>query len=686
MKSPGYGSQGFIFIQICVVILASTRCPLPPSDRYHKKNKKTSHFTETIEQQRSGMKVILYRLSIKTITAVLLLVKSCATRSERMNAPFTLKFARAFGPGRHQRYHTSTTAFQSGFYFSKNRDDQTIYRFTHDTTLKLRNVCELSYDSVPHDCRSYIFGRGKRRWDTMSNASFSFRLLSSTSSSTSNDKDTEKEELYYEELKKLTTIIQNHDMLYYTPGLIPTITDDEYDALTQREAELCINHPHLLKRLEVESGLGSKVSRYGGRVGPILQHGEEEDASQSTKAHKTMARMTGGKLIHLENAPMQSLDNAMMAPQVIKWLNRVRKGLFKSSSSFEGDLEANSISNGDDGDGITTHASTGTRDIEIIAEPKMDGLSLSLRYRLDDKKASKSSLLNVYQLEWGATRGDGKRGEDVTDAVNAIETIPQTFELPAQSSSSFPTPNIIEIRGEVVLPTSIFTELTSEVEVESATKNTNDTNTQVDKDGVDNNDNASENQNELVEQPKSQSGSLLPSQFSNARNAASGILMRRKSQSEMTQEEIENTKLLRSYLRFYAYSIGSSPIPYSSGEEGNGESSTNLYSSGLEMRSLLTDWGFAVPNPSEIVTLTIHKEEEVQESECQALFQFHDTIMSDRNGDINGANNSEKGFDFDVDGAVYKLTDVSDREVLGKDNDEPLKILFLLLLHFHNFS
>ena len=46
-----------------------------------------------------------------------------------------------------------------------------------------------------------------------------------------------------------------------------TVSDDEYDALARREAELCIAHPHLRVMLEKETGLGSSATRYGGRVG-----------------------------------------------------------------------------------------------------------------------------------------------------------------------------------------------------------------------------------------------------------------------------------------------------------------------------------------------------------------------------------------------------------------------------------
>ena len=406
----------------------------------------------------------------------------------------------------------------------------------------------------------------------------------STNSLTPDTKETASEEEIYNELQRLTTLIQDHDNLYYTPGLSPNVSDDEFDALTEREAELCRRYPTLLKRLEKESGLGSKVSRYGGRVGPLISSDSQ--------------RGTNEKLFHLENSPMQSLDNAMMATHVVKWMNRVRKSLFKARDE-------------DDSDKV----------IEIIAEPKMDGLSLSLRYILQDENKIE------YKLEWGATRGDGKRGENVTDAVNAIENIPKTFIFNAQHK----LPDVIEIRGEVVLPTSIFEQWTV------ASNSTSD-----------------------EEQPSQQSGSLLPTQFANARNAASGILMRRKSNLEMSDEEIENTRFLRSQLRFYAYSI-----VCSSGT--NDEVDNNYYSDGIEMRQLLEDLCFPVPNPCLVTTVRLQEQAEVDESNCQALFDYHASVMSKRQqiSDRKTPVSSSFDFDFDVDGAVYKLSSVVDRTVLG---------------------
>ena len=450
----------------------------------------------------------------------------------------------------------------------------------------------------------------------------------------------DKKSEVYNELVRLTSEIQQHDHLYYTPGLTPLLTDDEYDALTVREAELCKNNPELLKRLEDESELGSKVSRYGGRVGPIVKDDDDDDENED-EDEKSSESISKRKLYHLENSPMQSLDNAMLSPQVVKWLNRVRKLLFKSME--EGECE-----NGTE---------TNTKTVEIIAEPKMDGLSLSLRYTLHDIKTKQ------YKLAWGATRGDGTKGEDVTDAVNAIGMIPQdiVYDISINSNrngNDLQLPEVIEVRGEVVLPTSKFAELNAScLEAESETT--------VDGDG----DSSSESNSDIeLEKVAAGLGPLLPNQFSNARNAASGILLRRKPKSDL---EIENNRVLRSYLKFYAYAMEFSfdSNTNTNSEEIHADTDAYIhYNDGMEMRTLMKTIGFTVPTPCKLTTITLDKDEEVPESDCQTLFEYHHAVMKNRHGasEKSESTGGEYEFDFDVDGAVYKVSSVSDRSVLGK--------------------
>ncbi len=487
------------------------------------------------------------------------------------------------------------------------------------------------------DFHSHGYVKNSRYYKHFSTALFSSSSADIKSSpKDKNDNDKSTAEFLFEELKKLSAEIQQHDKLYYTPGSTPTLTDDEYDALTRREAEICIQYPDILQRLEEESEYGKKVTRYGGRVGPIITTDDEETADGVT-TQKSDISVRGSKIIHLENAPMQSLDNAMENVEVVKWINRVRKLLLKSKSNSSEDNKEAEEETLDDRKTIT-----------ILAEPKMDGLSLSLRYRLEGEEDS------LYVLESGATRGDGKKGEDVTEAIMTIGQgdvveqgkIPLSFHLTSGdflATGISALPDIIEVRGEVVLPKSTFQKLVHDYNKVKET--------------IENDDEEETATAPLDSSSSKKSGSLSSSQFSNARNAASGILLRRKSQDEMTDEEIQTTKTLRESLRFYAYSIATS----SSYDEGT-------YRNGEDLRKVLQGIGFSIPNPCIASVFDLNIEKEVDELDCAELFQYHDGIQNSRDTQIDDIPSimDPMKFDFDIDGAVYKVSSVEDRVHLGK--------------------
>ncbi len=81
-------------------------------------------------------------------------------------------------------------------------------------------------------------------------------------------------------------------------------------------------------------------------------------------------------------------------------------------------------------------------DISFVAEPKLDGIGVNLVYE--------NSLLKS-----GSTRGDGAIGEDITQNLRTIHSIP----LKMRSASAPPIPDLIEIRGEVYIGTDAFKEL-----------------------------------------------------------------------------------------------------------------------------------------------------------------------------------------------------------------------------------
>lgn len=109
--------------------------------------------------------------------------------------------------------------------------------------------------------------------------------------------------------------------------------------------------------------------------------------------------------------PMMSLDKVTTLEEILAWGSRLQKMLAPGDGS------------------------------PFVCEPKIDGLSISLTYERG-------------QLVRGATRGDGRVGEDVTPNVRTVACIPS--ELPLDASE---IPEILEIRGEVYFPVSAFEEL-----------------------------------------------------------------------------------------------------------------------------------------------------------------------------------------------------------------------------------
>jgi DNA ligase (NAD+) len=177
------------------------------------------------------------------------------------------------------------------------------------------------------------------------------------------------------ELKRLAQEIAAHDERYYQNDA-PTISDADYDALRRRNAAIEARFPALV--------LADSPSR---RVG---------------------ARPARGfaKLRHA--VPMLSLDNAFSDEDVTDFVDRIRRFLRLPADE----------------------------PLAFTAEPKIDGLSLSLRYE-------GGRLVN------GATRGDGIEGEDVTANVKTLENIPHELRgrrIPARC----------DIRGEVYMTKSAF--------------------------------------------------------------------------------------------------------------------------------------------------------------------------------------------------------------------------------------
>jgi len=160
------------------------------------------------------------------------------------------------------------------------------------------------------------------------------------------------------EHKRLSQEIGYHDKLYHEKDA-PEISDAEYDRLRQRLKAVEARFPELVD-----------ISSPTQRVAPT-----------PTTA---FAKVRHGK-------PMLSLDNAFSDDELQAFLDRVRRGLER-----ETDLKSNA-------------------EIAFACEPKIDGLSISLRYE--------NGAFSV-----GSTRGDGTTGEDVTANLRTIKDIPHRLK------------------------------------------------------------------------------------------------------------------------------------------------------------------------------------------------------------------------------------------------------------------
>jgi DNA ligase (NAD+) len=177
------------------------------------------------------------------------------------------------------------------------------------------------------------------------------------------------------ELERLAKEIAEHDRRYYQDDA-PTISDAEYDALRRRNNEIEAAFPELIRTDSPSQRVGAKpAERF-----PKVRH----------------------------SRPMLSLDNAFTSEDVRDFVARIHRFLGLSPDE----------------------------EVALIAEPKIDGMSLSLRYEKGE-------------LVLGATRGDGFEGENITANVRTIGDIPKKF-------GGRKPPDVFEVRGEIYMKQADF--------------------------------------------------------------------------------------------------------------------------------------------------------------------------------------------------------------------------------------
>src|SRR3954462_12334584 len=177
------------------------------------------------------------------------------------------------------------------------------------------------------------------------------------------------------ELKRLTLELERHDKAYYQEDA-PKISDAQYDALRKRLNSIEARFPEFVASDSPSQKVGAAPS---------------------------------GKFRKVRHAvPMLSLDNAFSEQDVLDFVGRIRRFLRL------GDQDR----------------------IDFSAEPKIDGLSMSLRYEQGE-------------LVTAATRGDGAEGEDVTANIRTLRDVPKKLRGRG-------VPEICEVRGEVYMTKQAF--------------------------------------------------------------------------------------------------------------------------------------------------------------------------------------------------------------------------------------
>lgn len=292
---------------------------------------------------------------------------------------------------------------------------------------------------------------------------------------------------------QLVRDIREHDKRYYQEDA-PTVSDADYDRLRQE-----------LEKLETDF--------------PALK-------TADSPTQKVGAAPSSGFQKVMHSVPMLSLSNAFSDEDVSDFLDRIRRFLNLAAEAT----------------------------IDVVAEPKIDGLSCSLRY--EGRK-----------LVMAATRGDGYEGENITTNIMTIDCIPK--ELPADA------PTVFEVRGEIFMTRSDFMALNVKIE-------------ETGKQG-----------------------------FANPRNAAAGSV--RQLDSSITASRP---------LKFYAYALGEH-------EKGFADSQWHI-------REHLEAWGFPVAHPAKLCC------------SVEDMLIYYREILAER-----------PDLDYEIDGIVYKVNDLSYQDRLG---------------------
>ncbi len=222
-------------------------------------------------------------------------------------------------------------------------------------------------------------------------------------------------------IEALRTLLDRANRAYYTDAA-PIMSDREFDELLEELSRLERAHPEL------------------------------DDPNSPT--HRVGGEVVGGFKTVRHAVPMLSIDNTYSEAEVVEWHARVLKGLGLAVPKAEkrveqgagvGTLFDDGQAEREEGTAKGKEGLSGQDQPWIVADAKIDGVAISLRYEGG-------------RLVRAVTRGDGTAGDDITSNVRTIRALPLVLEGGEE------VPEILEIRGEVVILSREFERINAERE------------------------------------------------------------------------------------------------------------------------------------------------------------------------------------------------------------------------------
>ena len=196
-------------------------------------------------------------------------------------------------------------------------------------------------------------------------------------------------------IRELRAALAHHNQLYYTLAT-PEISDADYDTLFRELEQLEQQHPEL-------ADPNSPSQRVGGAPSTGFQ-----------QVHHAVPMLSIDDVFELSPDALATTATTQPAQELIEFYQRLCKNLGGTAAT-------------------------------VTIEPKIDGVAVTLLYR--------NGI-----LAYAATRGDGHTGDNITNNIRTIHTIP----LQLVAANQPPVPHTLEIRGEVFMPNAAFATMNAE--------------------------------------------------------------------------------------------------------------------------------------------------------------------------------------------------------------------------------